>query len=90
MLITVKFVECDCHLLGTNQTLKYCDRYTGQCPCLKNVEGQICDSCIDNHWKIASGEGCERCDCDPIGSESEQCNPVSRKIHTCYHLNQFN
>lgn len=67
--------ECDCDVLGTNSTIKHCDRYTGQCPCLKNVEGIRCDQCIANHWKIASGEGCEHCNCDPIGSESDQCNP---------------
>ena len=30
--------------------------------------------CKENHWKIASGEGCEACDCDPVGSTSEACN----------------
>ena len=30
--------------------------------------------CKENHWKIASGEGCEACDCDPVGSTSESCN----------------
>lgn len=67
--------QCDCDVLGTNGVIQFCDRYTGQCPCLKNVEGIRCDQCIRNHWKIASGDGCEACDCDPIGSLSEQCNP---------------
>uniref|UniRef100_T1GDC8 Laminin EGF-like domain-containing protein n=1 Tax=Megaselia scalaris TaxID=36166 RepID=T1GDC8_MEGSC len=66
---------CECELLGTNSTIKYCDRFTGHCPCLPNVIGMTCDSCIENHWKIASGEGCEHCDCDPTGSLREQCNP---------------
>lgn len=69
-------VECDCHLLGTNQTVKFCDRFSGQCPCLANVRGTFCEFCTENHWKIASGEGCEHCQCDPIGSVSEQCNEV--------------
>lgn len=68
---------CDCNVLGTNQTVQHCDRFTGQCPCLANVRGQYCEDCIENHWKIASGEGCEACNCDPVGSMSEQCNPVS-------------
>lgn len=72
-----EFPECECDILGTNGTIKHCDRYTGQCPCLKNVEGPLCDLCVENHWKIASGEGCETCDCDPVGAEREQCNPVS-------------
>lgn len=70
-------IACDCDILGTNRTIQHCDRYTGQCPCLQNVEGIRCDMCVENTWKIASGEGCEACECDLIGSENEQCNPVS-------------
>ncbi|XP_021960938.1 laminin subunit beta-1 isoform X2 [Folsomia candida] len=66
--------SCVCDILGTNATSWPCDRSTGQCPCLPNVIGVSCDQCEDNHWKIASGEGCEPCDCDPIGSRSSQCN----------------
>ena len=29
--------------------------------------------CAENHWKIASGEGCEACDCDPVGSTNTSC-----------------
>lgn len=67
-------VECDCDFLGTNNTIQFCDRVSGQCPCLPNVVGLRCDECAVNHWKIASGDGCEACECDPIGSLSEQCN----------------
>ncbi|XP_037959538.1 laminin subunit beta-1 [Teleopsis dalmanni] len=67
-------VPCDCDVLGTNNTALHCDRFTGQCPCLPNVRGISCSECVVNHWKIASGEGCEACECDPIGSLSEQCN----------------
>ena len=74
----MKFVlECVCDLLGTNATAGPCDRTTGQCPCLPNVIGLSCDTCKENHWKIASGNGCEPCGCDPVGSYSEQCNYVS-------------
>ncbi|XP_066997490.2 laminin subunit beta-1 [Anabrus simplex] len=66
--------ECVCDLLGTDNSSGICDRNTGQCPCLPNVIGQKCDQCAENHWKIASGTGCEPCDCDPIGSTDEQCN----------------
>ena len=51
-----------------------CDRVTGRCNCLPNVQGEHCEECIENHWKIASGEGCEPCDCDPIGSLGPSCN----------------
>lgn len=71
------FLVCDCDVLGTNGTIKHCNRYTGQCPCLPNVAGVRCDECAKNHWKIASGEGCDACNCDPIGARSEQCNPVN-------------
>ncbi len=65
-----------CNLLGTDRDAGPCDRQTGQCPCLPNVIGQRCDRCAPNHWKIASGLGCEPCACDPDGSLSEQCNEV--------------
>lgn len=70
--------ECVCELLGTNRSVGLCDKNTGQCPCLPNVVGLSCDRCKENHWKIASGEGCEPCDCDPVGSYSEQCNEVKK------------
>lgn len=69
-------IACVCDLLGTNQIQGPCDRFSGQCPCLANVTGISCDECIQNHWKIASGAGCEPCACDPNGSEYDQCNQV--------------
>lgn len=67
-------LECVCNLLGLDQSQGYCDPVTGQCPCLPNVEGKSCDRCAPNYWKIASGEGCEACDCDPLGSYEPKCN----------------
>lgn len=69
--------RCVCDMLGTDPNARDCDPSSGQCHCLPNVTGLNCDSCIENHWKIASGEGCEPCACDPLGSESAQCNIVS-------------
>ncbi|XP_054279344.1 laminin subunit beta-1 [Macrosteles quadrilineatus] len=66
--------ECVCNILGTNKSAGPCDGTTGQCPCLPNVIGLTCDTCQENHWKIASGMGCEPCDCDLNGSYSKQCN----------------
>jgi Laminin EGF domain len=60
--------------------LHSCDRLTGQCVCLPNVVGTRCDRCAENHWKIASGEGCEACKCDEIGAYNDQCNPVRHCI----------
>lgn len=68
-----------CSPLGRNTSAGPCDRVTGQCPCLPNVIGPKCEECEINHWKIASGTGCEPCNCDPIGSNAEQCNEVSIK-----------
>ena len=45
-----------------------CDRETGKCNCLPNVIGDYCSECKENHWKIASGEGCDACACDPTGN----------------------
>ena len=64
-------------MLGTDPNAGPCDPTTGQCNCLANVMGKQCDRCIQNHWKIAIGEGCEPCACDPVGSVAEQCNEVS-------------
>ncbi|CAG0923821.1 unnamed protein product, partial [Notodromas monacha] len=65
---------CNCFFLGTEGQTSVCDRVSGQCPCLPNVVGLDCGRCKENHWKIASGVGCEPCDCDPAGSYTQQCN----------------
>jgi coxsackievirus/adenovirus receptor len=74
------FPECVCNLLGTDNDVEPCDRQTGQCPCLPNVVGLSCDQCKPNHWKIASGTGCEECACDEVGSYSDQCNQVNYQL----------
>lgn len=94
--INQQCAECVCSLLGANQSQEYCNRTTGQCPCLPNVVGLECNECKQNHWKIASGNGCEPCDCDSVGSHSQQCNPFdgqcdcrpgfgSRRCDQCQH-----
>lgn len=74
LISIILFAECVCDLLGS--TSKVCNHTTGQCSCHPNVIGLSCDKCELNHWKIASGNGCEACNCDPVGSLSEQCNQV--------------
>lgn len=66
--------RCTCDELGTDHERFACDRVTGHCHCLPNVMGDYCSECVENHWKIASGEGCEACDCDPAGSTGQACN----------------
>ncbi|RWS05481.1 laminin subunit beta-1-like protein [Dinothrombium tinctorium] len=58
-----------------------CDPITGQCPCYPNVEGLECDRCKVNHWKLASGQGCEPCNCDPLGSYQQKCNEIDGTCH---------
>lgn len=70
-------LECLCHLLGTNTTAGPCNPSGGQCQCYPHVIGIHCDDCESNYWKIASGKGCEPCDCDESGSLDTQCNLVS-------------
>ncbi|XP_012542845.2 laminin subunit beta-1 [Monomorium pharaonis] len=67
--------DCGCNVLGTDKTAGSCNHRTGQCPCLPHVIGQLCDSCEENHWRIASGQGCDPCECDVVGSISDRCNP---------------
>lgn len=76
LLLLIFVLECVCHILGTNSSAGQCNPHNGNCPCYPNVIGKECDQCADNHWKIASGIGCEPCNCDPVGSENLQCNPV--------------
>ncbi|XP_055351401.1 laminin subunit beta-1-like [Paramacrobiotus metropolitanus] len=66
--------RCVCDVLGTDPIGGDCDRTTGQCPCLPNVLGLTCDHCKENHWKLASGKGCDPCGCDPKGAISAQCD----------------
>ncbi|XP_012637176.2 laminin subunit beta-3 isoform X2 [Microcebus murinus] len=65
--------RCDCSLLGARRDMP-CDEESGRCLCLPNVVGPKCDQCAPYHWKLASGQGCEPCACNPPGSLSPQCN----------------
>ncbi|XP_009953082.1 PREDICTED: laminin subunit beta-4, partial [Leptosomus discolor] len=54
-----------------------CDPAMGACPCLPNVVGSTCDQCASGYWDLASGKGCQVCDCDPKNSQSNQCNQLT-------------
>ncbi|XP_041059562.1 laminin subunit beta-1a isoform X1 [Carcharodon carcharias] len=72
--------KCVCNYLGTLQAQCtsadecYCNQTTGQCPCLPNVIGLMCDHCAPNTWKLASGTGCELCSCNEVHSRIASCN----------------
>ncbi|XP_032409447.1 LOW QUALITY PROTEIN: laminin subunit beta-2-like [Xiphophorus hellerii] len=72
--------KCICNFLGTERSQCMeredcvCQRATGQCQCLANVVGLSCDHCAPNHWNLASGNGCEACNCDPNNSVTSSCN----------------
>ncbi|GCB69336.1 hypothetical protein scyTo_0010538 [Scyliorhinus torazame] len=74
------YTECVCNYLGTVQTQCssadecHCNQTTGQCPCLPNVVGLACDHCAPNTWKLASGAGCELCNCNEVHSRTASCN----------------
>lgn len=74
--------ECVCNQLGSEPSSCpssgdcHCDRSSGQCHCLPNVIGQHCDRCAPNTWNMASGAGCQTCDCDPKHSYGPSCNEV--------------
>lgn len=68
---------CSCYPRGTVQTsdgISVCDQVSGDCDCKSNVVGKNCNECQNGFWNIASGEGCESCKCDPIGSYNSSCN----------------
>lgn len=71
---------CNCYTNGTflppnhkAGDLLPCD-VNGKCKCRKNVIGDQCNSCPPGFWNVASGNGCEPCSCDPLGSHGTECN----------------
>lgn len=85
-VIVLLFPECMCNPAGVHPAMCpggnaacLCDPATGTCPCLPNVVGTTCDQCASGYWDLASGKGCQICDCDERNSLSNQCNQA-RKI----------
>ncbi|KAG7233023.1 hypothetical protein INR49_007538 [Caranx melampygus] len=75
--------KCVCNQLGSDPSSCpspgdcHCDRSSGHCHCLPNVVGQHCDRCTPNTWNMASGSGCQTCDCDTKHSYGPSCDEVS-------------
>ena len=61
--------DCPCSPEGTVNGTGSCDPETGQCFCKENVEGQSCNRCKPNTWKLSRSDplGCQHCDCDIKG-----------------------
>lgn len=47
---------------------------TGACRCKPNVKGRDCNECQNGYFNIHSGNGCESCNCDPLGSFNSSCS----------------
>ena len=60
---------CQCDEEGSLHNI--CDKSTGRCSCISNVEGDVCDRCKDNHYDFPS---CKRCPCNSKGSKNDKCN----------------
>lgn len=76
--------RCSCYPRGTEQNdkgISQCDQVTGNCHCKPNVIGRDCNECQPGFFNIVSGNGCESCGCDPIGSYNSTCD---RFTGQCY------
>uniref|UniRef100_A0A8C9FZH7 Laminin subunit beta-1 n=1 Tax=Pavo cristatus TaxID=9049 RepID=A0A8C9FZH7_PAVCR len=79
--------KCVCNYLGTvredcdDAENCRCEAATGQCRCLPGVVGQTCDRCAPHTWRLASGTGCEPCDCDTARSLGPACNEFTGQCH---------
>ncbi|XP_056266449.1 laminin subunit gamma-1 [Pseudoliparis swirei] len=72
-----KCSACSCSPLGTVAQRPGCSQVTGQCECLPNVAQRDCAACQPGFFNLQSASGCERCNCNPIGSTNGQCDITS-------------
>lgn len=76
---------CQCYAPGTeennNDGSPLCDQISGECRCKPHVQGRNCDQCEDGYYNIISGEGCQSCNCNPIGSINQTCNLYTGQCH---------
>ncbi|MBN3303366.1 LAMB3 protein, partial [Amia calva] len=68
--------KCPCSAVGSSRGAT-CDAVTGQCQCLPHFVGQTCERCAAGYWNPLSGQGCERCNCDPRNSYSSSCDQLT-------------
>ncbi|XP_029692909.1 laminin subunit gamma-3 isoform X1 [Takifugu rubripes] len=72
-----KCKPCSCHPAGTSGDVSECHPQTGRCRCLAHVTGRVCASCEVGFFNLQPGVGCERCQCNPVGSSSPACHPIT-------------
>ncbi|XP_075230002.1 laminin subunit gamma-1 isoform X2 [Lycorma delicatula] len=73
---------CQCYHVGTEETDSgppICDQLNGQCKCKPHVIGTNCDQCEPGYYNIISGNGCQACNCDPVGSLNHTCDTTTGK-----------
>ncbi|KAJ7988353.1 hypothetical protein DPEC_G00322680 [Dallia pectoralis] len=68
---------CGCSPAGTAGSSEDCDPRTGSCRCLSRVTGRNCGQCEVGYFNLQTGVGCERCNCNPVGSSSMACHPIT-------------
>lgn len=74
------FLECSCYRKGTVVSQCpahgpcFCNPRTGQCPCRRGTEGDLCDRCEDGYWDLDGWGGCQPCSCHPEHSMSNKCD----------------
>uniref|UniRef100_A0A8B9RND4 Laminin, gamma 1 n=1 Tax=Astyanax mexicanus TaxID=7994 RepID=A0A8B9RND4_ASTMX len=73
----VNTVACSCSPYGTVDQQTTCMQVTGECTCLPHVTNRDCSACQPGFYNLQSGKGCERCNCNQIGSTNGHCDIVS-------------
>merc|ERR1712223_189772 len=83
---------CMCNAEGSEDNT--CDE-NGKCFCNTNVVGDKCDQCNAGFVEFPAcdqcaaehfGENCQECQCNPDGSESNNCDPVDGKCPCKEHI----
>ncbi|XP_069794299.1 laminin subunit gamma-1 isoform X1 [Narcine bancroftii] len=69
-----KCKACNCSPDGTVGQQKNCNQITGLCECLAHVIGRDCGQCEPGFYNLLRDQGCQRCDCNPIGSANGECD----------------
>ena len=72
-------VGCNCHNMSDScvfdQQLFDTTGRGGRCiDCKQNTAGVNCERCKENFYRATQSEPCRACNCNPAGSESQQCD----------------